>query len=99
MSDSYRQSLARPGAQAFLWTQFLGAFNDNIFKLVVSFLAMDAYGAVDGVAIAGAVFILPFLLFSGYAGHLADVHRKRQVLIWTKALEIVSMLFAIPALL
>src|SRR5262249_18534948 len=79
--------------------QFLGAFNDNIFKLVVSFLAMDAFGKIDGVAIAGAVFILPFLFFSGYAGHLADVRSKRKVLIWTKALEIVSMLLAVPALL
>ena len=99
MTESYRQTLARPGAQAFVWTQFLGGFNANVFKLVVSFFAIDVFGAIDGVAMAGAAFILPCLLFSGYAGHLADVHTKRQVLIWTKALEIVSMLFAIPALL
>ena len=99
MSGTYRQSLAHPGAQAFLWTQFLGAFNDNVFKIVVSFMAMDALGRVNGVAFTGAVFILPFLLFSGYAGHLADVHSKRQVLVWTKALEIAAMVLAVPALL
>jgi len=99
MGRTYRQSLAQPGAHAFLWTQFLGAFNDNIFKIVVSFMAMTALGPVDGVAFTGAVFILPFLLFSGYAGHLADVHSKRQVLVWTKVLEIVAMALAIPALL
>jgi acyl-[acyl-carrier-protein]-phospholipid O-acyltransferase/long-chain-fatty-acid--[acyl-carrier-protein] ligase len=99
MSGTYRQSLAYPGAQAFLWTQFLGAFNDNVFKIVVSFLAMDALGKVNGVAVAGAVFILPFLLFSGYAGHLADVRSKRQVLVWTKSLEVIAMLLAVPALL
>ncbi|MSO50595.1 MAG: MFS transporter, partial [Acidobacteria bacterium] len=99
MEGTYRQSLARSGAHAFLWTQFLGAFNDNIFKIVVSFIAMDTLGPVDGVVFTGAVFILPFFLFSGYAGHLADVHSKRQVLVWTKVLEIVTMALAIPALL
>jgi len=99
MGGTYRESLARPGAQAFLWTQFLGAFNDNIFKIVVSFLAMDALGRVNGVAFTGAIFILPFLLFSGYAGHLADVRSKRQVLVWTKVLEVGAMALAVPALL
>ena len=36
------------------------------------------------------VFILPFLLFSGYAGQLADVYSKRTVLVVTKSLEIVA---------
>ena len=43
MADSgYHQTLARPGLQSFLWTQFLGAFNDNLFKIVVSMLAVRA---------------------------------------------------------
>ena len=99
MSGTYHQTLGRPGVQAFLWTQFLGAFNDNVFKIVVSFLAMEALGQVNGVAIVGAVFIVPFLLFSGYAGQIADIHSKRQVLVWMKGLEIVAMALAIPALL
>ena len=37
---SYRQTLAQPGIQSFLWTQFLGAFNDNVCKFVVSMLAV-----------------------------------------------------------
>lgn len=99
MEGTYRDTLRRPGLQAFLWTQFLGAFNDNIFKIVVSFLAMETMGPIDGVALVGAVFIVPFLLFSGYAGHFADVHSKRRVLVWTKAFEIVAMALAVPALL
>lgn len=78
-----------------LWAQFLGAFNDNFFKIVVSMFAVSAAAHTDhsgGVlSLIGAIFILPFLLFSGYAGHLADVHSKRQVLIATKMLEIVTM--------
>ena len=37
---SYRDTLKRRGLQPFLWTQFLGAFNDNLFKIVVSMLAV-----------------------------------------------------------
>ena len=42
------------------------------------------------LSIVSAVFILPFLLFSGYAGQLADVYSKRTVLVVTKSLEIVA---------
>ena len=102
-NDGYIKLLKSGGFQAFLWTQFLGAFNDNVYKILVSLLAVEI-GSRTGkgseyLSLAGVVFIAPFLLFSGYSGHLADVYNKRQVLIWTKALEIVSMLLAIPALL
>ncbi len=97
-AGSYGQTLRRPGLQAFLWTQFLGAFNDNVCKIIVTFLTFEHFGAKTGAAVVGAVFILPFLLFSGYAGHLADAVSKRTVLIWCKVLEIVAMAAMIPAL-
>lgn len=99
---SYRQLVGNKGFHAFLWTQFLGAFNDNLFKIVVSLLAVQvASGAEAGrnLALAGAVFILPFLLFSGYAGQLADVYSKRSVLIVTKSLEILTAMLGFAALL
>jgi acyl-[acyl-carrier-protein]-phospholipid O-acyltransferase/long-chain-fatty-acid--[acyl-carrier-protein] ligase len=91
---TYRATLRRRGIQPFLWTQFLGAFNDNLFKIVVSLLAVrtatsDAEAGFP-LAVVGAIFILPFVLFSGYAGQLADVYSKRTVLVVTKALEIVA---------
>ncbi|HKW03650.1 MAG TPA: acyl-[ACP]--phospholipid O-acyltransferase [Vicinamibacterales bacterium] len=99
-AGSYRTTLTRPGLWPFLWTQFLGAFNDNVFKIVVILLAATAPGR-DGtrdVALAGAVFIAPFLLFSGYAGDIADRFGKRRVLVTMKIFEIVAMALAIPAL-
>src|SRR5437762_601522 len=100
-AGSYRQVIAYKGFHAFLWTQFLGAFNDNLFKIVVSLLAVEiAIGTgAEGrnLSLAGAVFILPFLLFSGYAGQLADIYSKRTVLIVTKSLEIVTALLALVA--
>ena len=92
-AHSYRDTLKRPGLQPFLWTQFLGAFNDNLFKIVVSMLAVHMVAAARAgreLSIVSAVFILPFLLFSGYAGQLADVYSKRTVLVVSKSLEIVA---------
>jgi acyl-[acyl-carrier-protein]-phospholipid O-acyltransferase/long-chain-fatty-acid--[acyl-carrier-protein] ligase len=92
-AHSYRDTLARRGLQPFLWTQFLGAFNDNLFKIVVSMLAVHAASPDNAgrqLSLVGIVFILPFLLFSGYAGQLADVYSKRSVLVITKSLEIVA---------
>ena len=108
---SYSQTLRRRGVQSFLWTQFLGAFNDNVCKIVVTFLTIELFQSAPpawlkvsdptsaGAAIVGAVFILPFLLFSGYAGHIADVYSKRRVLIWMKWLEVLAMAAMVPALM
>jgi len=92
-SHTYRDTLKQRGLQPFLWTQFLGAFNDNLFKIVVSMLAVRVVGAAGAgreLSIVSAVFILPFLLFSGYAGQLADIYSKRTVLVVSKSLEIVA---------
>ena len=102
-SGRYKDLLKHFGFQSFLWTQFLGAFNDNIYKMVVSLFAIEAAarggsGGSAYLSLAGAVFILPFILFSGYAGHAADVYNKRSVLIVTKSFEIVAMGMAIFAL-
>ena len=100
--STYRQTLKQRGLPSFLWTQFLGALNDNVFKIVVSMLAVRVAASGSGgreLSIVGAVFILPFLLFSGYAGQLADVYSKRTVLVATKFLEIVAMTLGLTAFL
>ena len=76
-TGTYRGTLGRRGLQPFLWTQFLGAFNDNVYKMAVAIGvgAAAATGAASHRAeLASGAFILPFLLFSGYAGQLADVY-------------------------
>src|ERR671934_1828777 len=101
-THGYRETLNHRGLQPFLWTQFLGAFNDNLFKIVVSMLAVHLVAAARAgreLSIVSAVFILPFLLFSGYAGQLADVYSKRTVLIVTKSLEIVATTLGLIAFL
>jgi acyl-[acyl-carrier-protein]-phospholipid O-acyltransferase/long-chain-fatty-acid--[acyl-carrier-protein] ligase len=92
-AGSYSDTLNHQGLQPFIWTQFLGAFNDNLFKIVVSLVAVRVATSADAnrqLSIISAIFILPFILFSGYAGQLADIYSKRTVLVVTKSLEIVA---------
>jgi acyl-[acyl-carrier-protein]-phospholipid O-acyltransferase / long-chain-fatty-acid--[acyl-carrier-protein] ligase len=94
-SSGYAALLRDGGFQSFLWTQFLGAFNDNVYKMIVSVgavaLAANQLLGSRYLAIAGAVFVLPFLLFAGYAGQLADRFSKTRVLQITNAFEIAIM--------
>ncbi len=100
---NYRRLLGNGGFEAFLWTQFLGAFNDNVYKMMVSMLAVEIAANTQlgarYLSIAYAVFVLPFLLFAGHAGQLADRFSKTRVLQITKALEIVTMLLGLSRLL
>lgn len=88
--------LKTPGFIAYLATQFAGAFNDNLFKLLLICFASNLLAGTGHdkiyVPIAGALFILPFLLCSSYAGYLADRFSKKQVMVGTKVAEIVIML-------
>ena len=81
-------------------TQFLGAFNDNIFKnaivILVVFFFSEQIGWQSGVLvnIAAGIFILPFFLFSAIAGQLADKYEKSMLIRRIKLLEICIMLVA-----
>jgi 1-acyl-sn-glycerol-3-phosphate acyltransferase len=83
----------------FFWTQFLGAANDNLFKF--AFTVMVTYQlqvswlppSLAGLVI-GALFILPFLLFSATSGQLADKYDKRALIRFVKWLEIAIMVVA-----
>ena len=82
------------------WTQFLGAFNDNLFKnalvILIAYRSMTLLGissATIVVACAG-VFIFPFFLFSATAGQLADRYPKWILMRWVKVWEIGVMFLA-----
>jgi acyl-[acyl-carrier-protein]-phospholipid O-acyltransferase/long-chain-fatty-acid--[acyl-carrier-protein] ligase len=91
-------ALKQQGFVPLLSTQFLGALNDNLLKMVVSLLAAGSVvksGNSGYLSLTGVVFILPYILFSGYAGFVADKFDKRSVLIVGKLLEIVVMVLAL----
>jgi 1-acyl-sn-glycerol-3-phosphate acyltransferase len=82
------------------WTQALGAFNDNIFKnavvMLITFKSATLFGLTSEklVALCGAIFILPFFLFSAVAGELADQRSKTALSRFTKVWEILVMVVA-----
>ena len=98
-TGKYIDILKDRGFFCFFWTQFLGAFNDNFYKIIVTLVALDipASGGIQYIPLIGGLFILPFLLFSGYAGYLADVHSKRKILIAIKVFEIFAMALGLLA--
>ena len=85
-------------------TQFLGAFNDSLFKqAVVLFVTYQLYSnpakEFQFSAIAQALFMLPFFLFSAIAGQLADDHDKSRLIRIIKAAEIGIMLLGATGIL
>jgi MFS family permease len=85
-------------------TQFLGAFNDNLFKtamviLVTYYVYSDPTKEASFNAIAGGIFILPFFLFSALAGQLADSTDKARIIRIVKTAEIAIMVFGAAGLL
>lgn len=80
--------------------QFLGAFNDNVFKNAFVILLTFGLAAKMGwppdiaIVIISGVFILPFFLFSALAGQLADKMEKSRVIRWVKIWEILAMALA-----
>ena len=100
MNGKYSDLLKSKGFQSFLWTQFLGAFNDNVSKWIVTLYAIDMVMGQGSKysAIIGGLFTLPFILFSSYSGYLADVRSKRQVMVAVKVFEIASMAYGFFAI-
>jgi MFS family permease len=103
--------LSNPSFVGYVSTQFLGAFNDNLFKQLMLLLAIptavagemaaagEAAGGSDVQGIATVVFGLPFVIFGGVAGYLADRYSKRRVIVFSKAAEILVMVLGLFAFL
>ncbi|WP_018230902.1 MFS transporter [Methyloversatilis universalis] len=84
----------------FFFSQFLGAFNDNVFKTALITLVTFRAGQLtqlDGAMLATllpGLFILPFFLFSATCGQLADKYDKAAVARFVKLFEIAVMALA-----
>ncbi len=80
------------------WTQFFGAFNDNVFKngivILITYKAYSIGGITTEqmVSLCGALLILPFFIFSATSGQIADKFSKHMVIRSVKVLEIMIMI-------
>jgi len=105
MSGSSVRSENQPErlSTSFGWlnaTQFLGALNDNIYKLLVTFFLIRTLGPEHSAVItglSGIIFALPFILLIPAAGVLADRHSKSGITVVVKVAEIVVMAAAVLA--
>ncbi|MCD9033599.1 MFS transporter [Luteimonas sp. Y-2-2-4F] len=78
--------------------QALGAFNDNVYRQAIIgllfFLGIDSEQRTLYTNLAPALFILPYFLFSGLAGQIAERMEKQRLIVVTTAMEIGIMLVA-----
>jgi len=85
----------------YFLTQFLGAFNDNVFKnalvILLTFKIVSGHSAIL-VNVAAVIFILPFFLFSPLAGQIADKFEKSSLIRKIKWMEIGIMAIGVLAL-
>lgn len=81
----------------FFWTQFLGAFNDNVYKnalvILIAFKTVNEAESGLWINMASGLFILPFILFSPLAGQICDKYEKARLIHIIKFYEIIIMLF------
>ncbi|OGX11044.1 MAG: hypothetical protein A2351_08685 [Omnitrophica bacterium RIFOXYB12_FULL_50_7] len=95
-----RQNCQSRSFKGLMVAQFLEAFNDNALKILVSLFAIRILSPVDAarfIGLVGALFIIPFIVFSPYAGFLADRFKKRNIIVITKMAEVLIMVFSLFA--
>ena len=78
-------------------TYAMGTFNDNFFKQAALLLAASA-GLESIQGIASAMFALPFVACSAWAGWLVDRVPKSKLVVWSKFMELAAMLFGVWAM-
>jgi acyl-[acyl-carrier-protein]-phospholipid O-acyltransferase/long-chain-fatty-acid--[acyl-carrier-protein] ligase len=109
MSEIRKSDSVEPTSLRGFWslfvTQFQGAFSDNIYRTLAMFLIIGAalpHFKGDSrelrMAVVGALFALPFIIFSMAGGYLADRFSKRTITIGVKVFEIGVMLLALAGL-
>lgn len=98
MNQQFTQLLTKRRFLPLFITQFLGAFNDNIFRNAM--LILIAFGMSTKLsvptstmtALCAVVFTLPFFILSALAGQLADKYEKSLLIRFVKVIEIAAML-------
>ncbi len=100
----YKSLINNKNFRNFFFIQFLGAFNDNVYKnalvILFTFYAISIWGLENQILVTFAfgLFILPFFLFSALAGQLTDQYDKLRIIRYVKFSEVMIMLMAVIGL-
>lgn len=83
--------------QSLNWVQGLGAFNDNLFRWLATYFLIDLMPEHEGLilSVGGALFVIPFILFSDVAGVISDRISKSVMIRKLKILELVAMVIGV----
>lgn len=98
--DVKRRVLREPNFYALFKVQFLGAMNDNVLKngllVLITFSGVTLWGLPQSQVVSISLFllVLPYFLFSSYAGKIADCSNKVKIVRTVKFCEVIIMLFA-----
>ena len=95
MNAPFPKEVRRRGFTGLMISQALGAFNDHAFKMLILLTVVEGQPAGFSkdalLGLTGILFMVPLAFFSLPAGAISDRFSKRNVLIATKALEVVVM--------
>ena len=90
------------GFIALLLTQFLVAFNDNLFRWLIIPIGKHTSGWSENptriITLGGICFLVPFLVFTPYAGYCSDRFSRNRVIVGAKIAEVIVILFGILAI-
>ncbi len=78
--------------------QFVGAMNDNIFKLLLIYFCIMIEGNRASsfiLSLTGAIYVLPFLFLASISGTIADRYSKKKIIVITRGVEIIIMILGI----
>jgi len=98
--EQFKSTTSSSGFVSLITTQFLGAFNDNSFKtLITLYISAKLPESERGFYIAFATILLlaPFILFSTHCGYFCDKYSKRTIMIIVKLWEILITVFGFAA--
>lgn len=97
MNENDSKAHSSRGFWCLIATQFQVAFSDNILKTLVIFMILGMNASIGqkerASSFVGALFALPFILFSPHGGYLADRFSKRTVTVAVKIFEIAVVFF------
>ncbi len=97
MNSSGPSPLRSASFVSYLAACFFNAFNDSAFQTIVALVVLRSASEESSSAIlamTAGVFVVPFLLFSAWAGALADRYSKRSVFIVMHGYELLAMSIA-----
>lgn len=98
-AEPKRGGLWSPSFAALLVTQFLVAFNDNMFRWLIIPIGKAYIEPAKALQWGAVAFLAPFVLLAGVAGFFADRYSKRSVMVACKVAEIVIMVLGTFAIL